>query len=388
VITKIASYGKPGPAPRSEDEIVRLLRDRFGGRSASLKMGIGDDAAVFHPAGAREYWAFSTDMLLEDVDFRKEWSGPRELGHKALAVNLSDLAAMGVRPRFHTVSLGIPEGISRRWIKDFYQGMARLAERHHVILVGGDLSHSTHSIHISVAILGESSRRKVVYRSGGTPGDFLYVTGILGRSASGLSLLRRGVVEGDSLSEREALAWHRTPEPRCEVGSWLAAHGFARAMIDLSDGLSMDLKRLATESGAGAEVYSSALPVFEPSRAWGCDPLELGFYGGEDYELLFSVPPARASALESHYPRKYPRINRIGRFIPEPDVIAVVKQPGAPRRRLPDRGFDHFRIQGTGAKPRPGRNHARKPPASRKKTKGRSGSRSKAKQLSFNPRIE
>jgi len=313
-------------------------------------MGIGDDAAVFHPAGAREYWAFSTDMLLEDVDFRKEWSGPRQLGHKALAVNLSDLAAMGVRPRFHTVSLGIPEGISQRWIKDFYQGMANLAERHRVILVGGDLSHSTHSIHISVAILGESNRRKVVYRSGGNPGDFLYVTGILGRSASGLSLLRRGVVEGDSPAEREALAWHRTPEPRCEVGSWLAAHGFARAMIDLSDGLSMDLRRLVRESGTGAEIYSSALPVFEHSRAWGCDPLELGFYGGEDYELLFSVPPERVSTLERHYPQKYPRISRIGRLIRKPGLIVLMEQPGARRGRLPDLGFDHFRIPSTSPK--------------------------------------
>src|SRR5262245_34981882 len=245
----MTSYGEPGRAPRSEDQIVRLLRERFGGRSASLKRGIGDDAAVFHPAGAREYWAFSTDLLLEDVDFRKEWSKPGQLGHKALAANLSDLAAMGVRPRFHTVSLGIPAGISERWITDFYQGMSKLAERHHVILVGGDLSRSTHSIHISVAVLGESSRRKVVYRSGGKPGDLVYVTGILGRSASGLSLLRRGVVEGNSRPEREALGWHRTPEPRCKVGSWLAANGFARAMIDLSDGLSMDLRRLVRESG-------------------------------------------------------------------------------------------------------------------------------------------
>jgi thiamine-monophosphate kinase len=359
VINKIASYGQPGSAPRSEDHIVRLLRERFGGLSASLKRGIGDDAAVFHPAGASEYWAFSTDMLLEDVDFRKEWSGPRQLGHKALAVNLSDLAAMGVRPRFHTVSLGIPADISQRWITDFYQGMAKLAERHHVILVGGDLSQSAHSIHISIAILGETRRKKVVYRSGGSAGDFLYVTGILGRSASGLGLLRRGVVEGDSRSEREALAWHRAPEPRCEVGSWLAAHGFARAMIDLSDGLSMDLRRLGSESGTGAEIYSSALPVFEASRAWGCDPLELGFYGGEDYELLFSVPPARASALERHYPRQYPQISRIGRLTRNPSVI-VMKEPGARRRRLPDLGFDHFRIKGAGPEASTGRNNSRK----------------------------
>ena len=199
-----------------------------------------------------------------------------------------------------------------------------------------------------------------MYRSGGNPGDFLYVTGILGRSASGLSLLRRGVVEGDSPAEREALAWHRTPEPRCEVGSWLAAHGFARAMIDLSDGLSMDLRRLVRESGTGAEIYSSALPVFEPFAAWGCDPLELGFYGGEDYELLFSVPPARVSALERHYPRKYPQISRIGRLIRKPAVIVLMEQPGAPRAstaRTLASITSGFRVPAR--KPLPGRNHAR-----------------------------
>jgi thiamine-monophosphate kinase len=375
VIRKTSSYAEPGRAPGTEDQIVRLLRERFGGRSASLKRGIGDDAAVFHPSGATEYWAFSTDLLLEDVDFRKEWTAPRQLGHKALAVNLSDLAAMGVRPRFYTVSLGIPNGISKRWITALYQGMAKLAERHHVILVGGDLSHSAHSIHISVAILGETSQRRVVYRSGGTPGDFLYVTGILGRSAAGLSLLRRGIVESDSLAEREALAWHRTPEPRCEVGYWLAARGFARAMIDLSDGLSMDLRRLCKESVTGAEIYCSELPVFEPSRDWGCDPIELGFYGGEDYELLFSVPTARAPALEREYPRRYPRIRRIGRLTSSPGVV-VMKEPGAPRRRLPDLGFDHFRIQGAGRNPPSGRNDIKKHLESGKTTKGRSRSKS------------
>jgi thiamine-monophosphate kinase len=342
--TKIASR-KRGSDPTSEDQIVSLLRARFGGQSRSLKKGIGDDAAVFHPAAAREYWALTTDLLLEDVDFRKEWTSPRQLGHKALAVNLSDLAAMGVQPRFHTVSLGIPAGITQSWITELYQGMAGVAERHRTLLVGGDLSRSADSIHISVAILGESRRRRIVYRSGGKPGDSLYVTGILGRSAAGLKLLQRGVIRGNSPSEREALTCHREPEPRCGVGSWLADHGFARAMIDLSDGLSMDLGRLARESGAGAEIYDSALPVFEPCRAWGCDPVQLGFYGGEDYELLFAVPPAQAPSLERRYSRKFPQITRIGRLTRSPGIF-VAEAPGAPRRRLRDLGFDHFRSRG------------------------------------------
>ena len=316
-----------------------------------------------------------TDMLLEDVDFRKEWSGPRQLGHKALAVNLSDLAAMGVRPRFHTVSLGIPEGISQRWITDFYQGMARLAERHHVILVGGDLSHSAAFYSHLGSYPGRVQSEKSRVPLGRKPRRLSLRNRNSGKIRRRIKLVAARGSQGDSPSEREALACHRTPEPRCGVGSWLAAHGFARAMIDLSDGLSMDLRRLVRESGTGAEIYASALPVFEPSRAWGCDPLELGFYGGEDYELLFSVPPARASALERHYSRKYPQITRIGRLIREPGVIAVVKQPGAPRRRLPDLGFDHFRIQGTGPKLLPGRDHARKQRESRKKTKERSGSK-------------
>jgi thiamine-monophosphate kinase len=159
-------------------------------------------------------------------------------------------------------------------------------------------------------------------------------------------------------------------------------------MIDLSDGLSTDLRRLVRESGTGAEIDSSALPVFESSSAWGCDPLELGLYGGEDYELLFSVPPARSAALERHYPSKYPRISRIGKLIPEPGVVVMVKQPGARRRRLPDLGFDHFKVQRTGPKPLPGSTDTKKPPESRKKTKQRPGSKRNAKQLSFDRRIE
>jgi thiamine-monophosphate kinase len=287
----------------------------------------------------------TTDLLLEDVDFRTEWTGARQLGHKALAVNLSDLAAMGAQPRFHTVALGIPASVTQRWITELYQGMARVAERYHSLLVGGDLSRSVDSIHISVTVLGETRRRRIVYRSGGKPGDLLYVTGILGRSAAGLKLLQSGVIKGASAYEREALTCHREPEPRCAVGSWLAAHGFARAMIDLSDGLSMDLRRLTRESGTGAEIYDSALPVFEPGRAWGCDPVQLGFYGGEDYELLFAVPPGKARSLARRYSRKFPRITRIGRLTRSPGIF-IATAPGVPGRRLQDLGFDHFRAQG------------------------------------------
>lgn len=327
--------------PISEDGIVRWLEKRFLGRPRGVRQGIGDDAAIVHPRGADEYWVVTTDMLVEGVDFRAGWLEPCELGHKSLAVNLSDLAAMGARPRFYLVALALPAGSSLQWVEDFYGGMARLAQKHSAILVGGDLSRSPSGLQITVTAVGESRNRRLVRRSGGRPGDFLYVTGVLGKSAAGLNLLERGIHQGRDRGERAALKAHRTPEPRCAAGEWLAASGLARCMMDISDGLSVDLPRLCAASRCGAEIDSRALPLFEGACAWGADPLELGLHGGEDFELLFAVRPAEASRLESIYPCGLPRIRRIGRLTGTGAVM--IRHPGRPPAPLPAFAFTHFK---------------------------------------------
>ncbi len=328
--------------PTSENEIVRMLQNRFPVKNRFLKKGIGDDAAVICPGNAGEYWLITTDMLAENIDFRCGWITPRQLGRKSISVNLSDLAAMGARPRFFTVSLGLPSGISRRWIAEFYRGLNEQGDRYEALLIGGDISGSESGITISIAALGESVGRKVLYRSGGREGDALYVTGILGRSAAGLQLLYDGFTQPGSRSRREALRSHRQPDPRCESGIWLAQCGMVHCMMDLSDGLSVDLPRLCAAGGVGAEIDIARLPVFPDAVSWNMDPVALALHGGEDFELLFAVPDSKAARLEKAYPLELPPITRIGKITKGRGDIWVHRD-GKNRRRLKERGYDHFR---------------------------------------------
>lgn len=324
-----------------ENQIVRRIRKLFGGTSAGLLHGIGDDAAVLRPRGSSEYWVITTDMILEDVDFRRRWVTPAQLGHKSLAVNLSDLAAMGARPRFYAAALALPPGITEKWIESFYQGMTKLARQHGATLIGGDLSRSPAGIQVTITAIGTTSQ-KAVLRSGGRPGDILYVTGVLGKAAAGLALLQRGRTEGKNRPERRALRSHRMPTPRCKEGMWLARSGFVRCMMDLSDGISMDLPRLCEACGVGAELFGTQLPVFHDASKWRCDPVALALHGGEDFELLFAVPARQADRFEAAYPAGFPPISRIGRLRRGPDVVWTPGSATAPQPLTPA-GFDHFR---------------------------------------------
>jgi thiamine-monophosphate kinase len=324
-----------------EDQIVRLIRKRYGGTGRGIIRGIGDDAAVVRPRGCAEYWVITTDMLLEDVDFRRSWLTPAQLGHKALAVNLSDLAAMGAQPRFFTAALALPQGIRQPWIQACYRGMMRLARKHGALLIGGDLSRSRAGIQITITAIGTSARKPIL-RSGGRPGDILFVTGTLGRAAAGLALLRRGRRKGKNPAERRALVSHLTPQPRCDAGIWLAGSGLVRGMMDLSDGIAMDLPRMCEACGTGAELFRSRLPVCAAALSWKCDPMDLALNGGEDFELLFAVSARNADRLEAAYPRHLPAIHRIGRLRRERGVVWRA-EPGGAARRLAPGGFDHFR---------------------------------------------
>ncbi len=325
----------------NENHIIQLLHKRYPGRDSFIKKGIGDDGAVVYPGISDEYWVITTDMLLEGIDFRREWTTPYLLGRKSIAVNLSDLAAMGARPRFFTVSLALPAGISRRWILEFYRGLNAPDSSKGARLIGGDLSRSTSGIAISVAAVGESLNRRVLYRSGGRAGDLLYVTGVLGRSAAGLKLLQSGDGKSRSHPKQEALRAHQAPEARCETGMWLAQSGLVRCMMDLSDGLSMDLPRLCKASGIGAEIRAADLPIFPQSRAWNCDPVKLALHGGEDYELIFAVPKSKSRLLENTYPAGFPGITQIGKLRGAAGKVWILES--GKKRRLPEQGYDHFR---------------------------------------------
>ncbi|HEV8702597.1 MAG TPA: thiamine-phosphate kinase [Candidatus Polarisedimenticolia bacterium] len=309
-------------------------------------LGIGDDAAIL-PAGGRLQTLFTTDCLAEGVHFRRAWSPGFLLGRKALAVNLSDIAAMGGVPRACVISAGFPARTRPAYAREVARGLADRARRHGVALVGGDTARAR-SLFLNVALLGAVEPGRAVRRSGARAGDGLYVTGALGASAAGLGLLRRGVRAGKGKRGRragQALRAHLDPEPRVTAGRLLGLTGLAAAMIDLSDGLWLDLPRLCDASGTGAVVEEAAVPlsaaaaaVLGPSGA-----RRAAIVGGEDYELLFAAR-AGLEAQVAHLARRIRLpMSRIGEIVPRRRGVRLLTRSG---RYVPFAaiagGFRHF----------------------------------------------
>ena len=313
---------------------------------SSLRCGIGDDAAVIRQFAGRET-VITADLLVEEIDFRLDSTPPRLLGHKALAVSLSDIAAMGARPRWALLSVGVPRDIwGSRFLDEFYEGFFGLADRYDVTLIGGDVSRTPERVVIDSIVVGEAARASAVLRSGARPGDHLFVTGALGGAAAGLQL----IVDGARLMKRasrrpeahrveQLLLRHLRPQPRVEWGLRLGEGRLATAMIDISDGLSSDLAHLCCESNVGARVLASRVPVDTLiAQDQYHDPLSLALHGGEDFELLFTVKPrslARLPAEIGGVPVTY-----IGDVTNERGRIRLVDQGRA--RPLKPTGFTHF----------------------------------------------
>jgi thiamine-monophosphate kinase len=335
----------------NEFEFIEDLRVQTDARGypSELGRGIGDDAAVIKQFTGRDT-VVSSDMLVEDIDFRLDATQPRLLGHKALAISLSDIAAMGARPRWALVSLAIPTDI---WASDFvaelYKGLLSLADCYEVKLIGGDLSRTQGKIVIDSIAMGECAGGNAVLRSGAKPGDHLFVTGSLGGSAAGLRLVERGARVGiheledpDVRPIQELLMRHLRPAPRVGWGLVLGEERLASAMIDISDGLSSDLHHLCRESRVGAILESGKLPI-DPRVTALCgrralDPLMLALHGGEDFELLFAVSPESVPRL----PHKVDGVGltKIGEVKPESEGICVSE--GSRVWDLKPEGWQHF----------------------------------------------
>ena len=300
----------------SEEKLIERVRRKFPSRSGRLRVGIGDDAAVLSSLaasalkrrrnkpslqpGARADLVVTTDAFLENVHFLRKLHPPDALGYKALARATSDLAAMGARPRFFLLTLALPEDCTKKWLDDFLDGMARAARQFELALIGGDTTKYA-SIVANLTVIGEADPGQAVLRSGARPGDLICVSGRLGEAELGWQLVRRGLYKSGRW--KNLLKKHLYPEPRLALGRWLAERGCATSMIDLSDGLSTDLGHVCKASGVGAKVFAGKIPVpnVPPQlRRLGLDPLRLAIDGGEDYELLFTVPKSTAGRL----PRK------------------------------------------------------------------------------------
>ncbi len=274
----------------------------------------------------------TTDLSVEGVHFRREWHPPESVGHRCLTSGLSDIAAMGGEPVAAFVSLTVPSAMPQKWVDGFYKGLLALAKKSGVELAGGDTAESPQGIAADIVVIGHAPAGKAVRRSGARAGDSIYITGELGHSAAILHQLENGKSVGSPRSK--AVAAHFFPSPRITVGRELRRRGLVSSMIDLSDGLSTDLARICTESKVGALVAEHSIP--RPSTP-GTSALHFALHGGEDYELLFTVPGPRV------LPPKIAgvRVTRIGEIIRGRGVWLTDSH--GQRKRLGPAGWEHFR---------------------------------------------
>ncbi len=315
----------------SEDELTAAIVRVLSGAGPEVIVGPGDDAAVLAAGGGE--LVLTADALIEGVHFDLGITSARDLGYKAVVVSVSDIAAMGASPRAALVTLALRADLGAAWVIELYGGMREACDEHALWLVGGDLSRAG-TIAISVTVTGEVAPGRAVTRAGASPGDLIAVTGALGASAAGLRVARSGRVRSDL--DRTLLHAHVRPVARVGEGAVLTRHG-ATAMMDVSDGLAMDLGRLVRASGAGARLRLGDVPVA------GGATIEDALGGGEDYELLVALPglealEAAAAELREAYGTP---LTAVGEIVAGEGVTAV--EPTGAERSLAPEGWDHFR---------------------------------------------
>jgi thiamine-monophosphate kinase len=322
------------PFFKSEADFIGWVQRQTPRLSAGLTLGIGDDAALVGIPPGHEL-IITTDMSIEGVHFESRLHPPQAVGHRALARSLSDIAAMGGTPRYALISLALSRNTGQLWLKRVYSGLFALARRFGVLVIGGDTAITKGPTMLDVIMTGEVPRRRALRRSGAKVGDRIFVSGRLGMAALGLRLLQSGAPVRKTF-EKVGLRSHLFPLPQCVLGRFLSEHRLASAMMDLSDGLSIDLRRLCDASGVGASLFAEQLPV--PALPDNNDAMGLALHGGEDYQLLFTVPPAKASKI----PRRFGKVplHCIGE-IRRPKVINLITPDG---KTLPiePKGYDHF----------------------------------------------
>ncbi len=326
----LANFGEFG--------LLRRIRARQPAVNKHIIMGMGDDAAVFKPAPDKVI-VVTTDLLVEHIHFSREWASWAEIGIKALAVNLSDLAAMGaVEPVGYLVGLSLPVDTSVHIVDNLYQGMGEIARKYRCSLLGGDTVASLNTIEISITLFGEADPEELVYRSGAKTGDRIFVSGCLGGSAAGLLALKKGLKSNKKA--KKIVQDHLLPQPQIELAAQLAKRKLVNSMIDCSDGLDFSLKFIAEESGVGMNIFLGQIPLGEETvywaNCWGMNPAQWALYGGEDYRLIFTVSPANAERILKISPLPV----LIGEVVAG-DKISYFDRQGR-EAKIVGYGYDHF----------------------------------------------
>ncbi len=329
--------------------LISRFQSRLKHQSPRVIQGIGDDCAVFSLNNAN-YQVLTTDALVETVHFNLKTHTPEQLGWKTLAVNISDIAAMGGRPQFAVISVAIPKRLSVDFLDRLYKGLDRACRKYQVALVGGDTVASPKHLFINLALLGETRKKRVFTRSGARPGDAIFVTGTLGDSAAGLHILKspNRKWRGPEAHRKKLVQRHLKPEPRVATADWLAqSRHKVSAMIDISDGLTQDLGHILTAGRVGAELWEPQLPISKPllkhSLMNGLPALDWVLGGGEDYELLFTLPTEGGNKL------RIESITKTGQPVTQIGVITAKKgirlrsENGRDQALQRPGGFNHFK---------------------------------------------
>ena len=342
--------GETGLIERIRSLVDHRLDDQL--LRKNLIMGIADDAAVYRPTPGMVQ-LLTTDAFVEGIHFDLSFTSFKHLGWKAMAANLSDIAAMAGTPRYATISLSLPKKISVEMVEEFYEGALFAGKKYSCLVVGGDTTSSLGNMMVSVAMTGEAAEGRVAYRRGAMPGDALVVTGHLGGSHAGLKVLVREKARFEKARDpgefkpnlepyTSAVEKHLMPRPRLDISTLLAERVTVRAMTDISDGLASEVHRICANSNVGAEVFEHNIPVDATTQMaaeeFSDAPTDYALYGGEEYELLMALSDEEFGKLES----LTGDVTMIGRVTGQESGIKLVRENGS-REELKFGGWDHFR---------------------------------------------
>ncbi|ETW97723.1 MAG: hypothetical protein ETSY1_21550 [Candidatus Entotheonella factor] len=323
------------------DRLQRFLQVPSG---SNVVKSIGDDCAVLQPSAESEL-ILTTDSQEEGVHYRLDWSAPEDIGWRCLAINVSDIAAMAGRPLGAVVALSLPPELDVAFVDGLYTGMQALAREMACPIIGGNMTKTTGRVSVTITVLGEVPKGQAIYRSGAQPGDEIWVTGTLGGAKAGLEvLLHPEAVAG--VPAAHALTCYRRPQPRLHEAQFLRQRVTLHSLLDLSDGLSGDLRHICRASGVGAQIEADAVPIHDDTRriahALQADPLSFALHGGEDFELCFTAPPRQIEPIRDDFEQQFnASLVRVGTIRRGEEV--TLQQPGGSEAVLPARGYDHFR---------------------------------------------